>query len=42
MQAFVTLTISALLLGEKVTGETVVFALAVMTIVALGRRARVS
>ncbi len=42
MQAFVTLTISAFLLGEKVTGETVVFALAVMTIVALGRRARVS
>jgi hypothetical protein len=42
LQPFVTLAISALLLGEKVTGGTMLFALAVMTIVALGRKARVS
>lgn len=42
LQAFVTLTISAVLLGEQVTGETVLFATAVMIVVALGRKARVS
>ncbi|WP_442583057.1 DMT family transporter [Mesorhizobium sp. ASY16-5R] len=41
-QSFVTLTISALLLGEHVTTETVVFALAVVATVALGRVARVA
>ena len=42
LQAFVTIAISALLLGEKVTGETLAFALAVMLTVAIGRWARVS
>lgn len=42
LQAFVTLAISALLLGERVTGETVLFALAVMAVVAIGRKARIA
>lgn len=42
LQSFVTLAISAFLLGEHVTAETVLFALGVIAIVALGRRARVS
>ncbi len=42
LQAFVTLTISALLLGEEVTGETLIFALAVMVTVMVGRWARIA
>jgi drug/metabolite transporter (DMT)-like permease len=42
LQSFVTLAISATLLGERITGETLVFALAVMTVVMIGRWARVS
>jgi drug/metabolite transporter (DMT)-like permease len=42
LQAFVTIMISALLLHETVTLQTVGFALAVMTIVALGRKALVA
>jgi drug/metabolite transporter (DMT)-like permease len=42
LQCFVTLAISALLLGETVTLQTVGFALAVVAIVALGRKARVT
>jgi drug/metabolite transporter (DMT)-like permease len=38
LQCFVTLAISALLLGETVTWQTVGFALAVVAIVALGRK----
>lgn len=41
-QCFVTLAISALLLGEHVGLDTVAFAMAVMATVALGRRARVA
>lgn len=42
LQCFVTLAISALILGETVGIDTVLFALAVMTVVALGRKARVA
>lgn len=42
LQTFVTLAISAFLLDEHVSGETVLFALGVVAIVALGRRTRVS
>ena len=42
LQSFVTLTVSALMLGETVTGETLIFALAVMAVVAIGRKARVA
>lgn len=42
LQTFVTLAIAALLLGEPITAETLSFALAVVVIVALGRRARVA
>lgn len=42
LQSFVTLAISALFLGEHISGKTMLFALAVIAIVALGRRARVS
>jgi len=42
LQTFVTLAISAFLLGEHVSARTVMFALAVIAIVALGRRARVT
>ncbi|WP_378949905.1 DMT family transporter [Mesorhizobium sp. ANAO-SY3R2] len=42
LQSFVTLAISAFLLKEHVSGETVLFALGVIAIVALGRRTRVS
>ena len=42
LQCFVTLAISAFLLGEKVTWHTIGFALAVIAIVALGRKARVA
>lgn len=42
LQTFVTLAVSALLLGEPLTWETTVFAVAVVGIVALGRRARIA
>lgn len=42
LQTFVTLAISAFLLKEHVSGETVLFALGVISVVALGRRARIS
>lgn len=42
LQAFVTIAISALLLGETVTGETLIFAFAVMLTVMVGRWARIS
>lgn len=42
LQSFVTLAISATLLGEHISGKTLLFALAVIAVVALGRRARVS
>ena len=41
LQSFVTLAISAALLGETVTGETVIFAVLVMIAVAVGRTARI-
>jgi drug/metabolite transporter (DMT)-like permease len=41
-QTFVTLAISATLLGEQVTTETIVFALAVMAVIILGRKARIA
>jgi drug/metabolite transporter (DMT)-like permease len=42
MQAFVTLTISATLLSERIGGETLLFALAVVTMVMIGRKARIA
>ena len=42
LQAFVTIAVSALMLHEVVTLETVLFAIAVMAIVALGRKTRVT
>jgi drug/metabolite transporter (DMT)-like permease len=42
LQAFVTIAISALMLGEVITGQTLVFALAVMAVVMLGRKTRVA
>ncbi len=42
LQTFLTIGISALLLGETITTEMLVFAVAVVGVVALGRRARVS
>lgn len=42
LQSFVTLAISATLLGETITGETIIFAFAVMIVVAAGRSARVT
>ena len=42
LQSSVTLIISASILGEVVTHETVLFALAIISVVALGRRARVT
>lgn len=42
MQVFVTLTISATLLSERIGGETLLFALAVVTVVMIGRKARVA
>ena len=42
LQAFVTIAISALMLGEVVTGQTLLFALAVMAVVMLGRKTRVA
>jgi drug/metabolite transporter (DMT)-like permease len=41
MQTFVTLAVSAALLGETVSAETLVFAVAVAAVVWLGRKARV-
>lgn len=41
LQSFVTLAISAFLLKEHVSSETMLFAIGVIAIVALGRRARV-
>ena len=42
LQTFVTLAISAVLLGERITGETMAFDLAVMVVVMLGRKARIA
>jgi len=42
LQAFVTIAVSALMLREVVTIDTVLFAVAVMAIVALGRKTRVT
>ena len=42
LQAFVTIAISAIMLGEHISGETLVFALCVMVVVMIGRWARVS
>jgi drug/metabolite transporter (DMT)-like permease len=42
LQTFVTLAVAALVLGEQVTAETLVFAAAVMLVVAIGRRARIT
>ncbi|MBS3649169.1 DMT family transporter [Pseudaminobacter sp. 19-2017] len=42
LQTFVTLALAALFLGERITLETLVFAGAVVLVVALGRRARIS
>jgi drug/metabolite transporter (DMT)-like permease len=42
LQAFVTIAVSALMLHELVTLDTVLFAIAVMAIVALGRKTRVT
>ena len=41
LQTFVTLAISAAILGETISGEMLAFALAVSAIVLLGRKARV-
>jgi drug/metabolite transporter (DMT)-like permease len=41
LQTFVTIAISALMLGEIITLDTLLFALAVMVVVVLGRRTRV-
>lgn len=40
LQTFVTIAISAVLLGEVVTGETLLFAFAVVAVVAIGRSVR--
>ncbi len=42
LQQFVTIAISALILGEHITGETLLFALGVMVVVMIGRWARIS
>ncbi|MEZ5812055.1 MAG: DMT family transporter [Rhizobiaceae bacterium] len=42
LQTFFTIAVSALLLGEPVTGEMLAFAVAVVAVVALGRKARIS
>jgi drug/metabolite transporter (DMT)-like permease len=42
LQAFVTIAISALMLGEVITGQTLLFAVAVMAVVMLGRKTRVA
>ena len=42
LQAFVTIAISAIILGERISGETLLFALGVMVVVMIGRWARVS
>jgi drug/metabolite transporter (DMT)-like permease len=42
LQAFITIAISAAVLGEHVTSETLLFALGVMVVVMIGRWARVS
>jgi len=42
LQTFVTLAISALLLREHISGETIAFALAVVAVVMLGRKARIA
>ncbi len=41
LQAFVTLGIAAILLGERIGLTTVLFAVAVVVVVALGARARI-
>ncbi len=41
LQTFITLAISAAILGETVSGEMLAFAVAVSAIVLLGRKARV-
>nr|WP_274630608.1 DMT family transporter [Mesorhizobium shangrilense] len=42
LQSFFTLTFSAALLGETIPGSTIVFAVAVVAVVMLGRKARVA
>lgn len=42
LQQFVTIAISALMLGEHITGETLLFAFGVMIVVMIGRWARIS
>jgi len=41
LQTFVTLAIAAILLGEQISFETILFALAVLVVIILGQRARV-
>ena len=41
LQTFVTLAIAAILLGEEISVETMLFALAVLVVIVLGQRARV-
>ena len=41
LQTFVTLAIAAVLLGEEISVETMLFALAVLIVIVLGQRARV-
>lgn len=41
LQTFVTLAIAAILLGEEISLETMVFAVAVLVVIVLGQRARV-
>lgn len=41
LQTFITIAISAALLGEAITPDIILFAIAVVAVVALGRRARV-
>lgn len=42
VQPFVTIGLAALMLGETVDAETIVFAIAIVVVVALGRRAAIS
>lgn len=41
LQTFVTLAVAAMLLGEEITTETMIFAVAVLVVIVLGQRARV-
>jgi drug/metabolite transporter (DMT)-like permease len=42
LQTFVTIAFSALLLGEKITAQTLLFAVALAAVVAIGRSARLN